>query len=468
MADYYSILNKTISGLAQNTPEVRQAVYSKARSAIEAQLRRMDPPPGEAVIAAQLELLEEAILVIDSEHAPDLVAEELDAIIEIEEPTTVKEVAPEAEPVQPEAAVVAPVEMPSVESTVEPAAEPTVVSDVPPEEPKKKSRKLVKLLVYLLIVGVVGGAAYGAWLNRSALEPMIASILGDGETDVAGSPEAASANVSESSEAEQPSNDETEIAATDKEPVRLGADGEDQQADEPVETDSELESTEVPVVLEPEEDQSVISESEPEVSPVDEGNAEENASASEEQPESSALGEVAYLYEEGSAGSGATRSTATISWALARVKPSETLPPEPVIIGNMEVPEKGLSIELNLKRNVDPALSASHLIELTFEVPNEFPGGGIDNIARFVMKPTEEARGEPLVAVPVKVSDGYFLIALDNLDQAVELNEQLLLSSGWIDVPIAYNTGKRALLTLEKGGTGDQVFKDAFNDWKNR
>ena len=63
MADYYSILNKTITGLAKNTPEVRQAVYSKARLAIEAQLRKMDPPPAEELIANQLELLEEAILV---------------------------------------------------------------------------------------------------------------------------------------------------------------------------------------------------------------------------------------------------------------------------------------------------------------------------------------------------------------------------------------------------------------------
>jgi len=151
-----------------------------------------------------------------------------------------------------------------------------------------------------------------------------------------------------------------------------------------------------------------------------------------------------------------------------RVKPSEALPAEPVIVGNMEVPEKGMTVEVNIKRNLDQALSASHIIELTFDVPDGFAGGGIENIARFVLKPTEEARGEPLVAVPVKVSDGYFLIALDNLEQAVQVNNQLMLNSSWIDIPLSYSTGKRALLTLEKGGSGEQVFKEAFSDWKNR
>ena len=84
------------------------------------------------------------------------------------------------------------------------------------------------------------------------------------------------------------------------------------------------------------------------------------------------------------------------------------------------------------------------------------------------MKTTEEAPGEPLVAVPVKVSEGYFLIALDNLTQAVAVNTQLLKESAWIDVPIVYGTGKRALITLEKGGTGERVFDEAFKDWQNR
>jgi len=43
-----------------------------------------------------------------------------------------------------------------------------------------------------------------------------------------------------------------------------------------------------------------------------------------------------------------------------------------------------------------------------------------------------------------------------------------LLESSWIDVPLGYTTGRRALVTLEKGALGNKVFKDAFADWDKR
>ena len=84
------------------------------------------------------------------------------------------------------------------------------------------------------------------------------------------------------------------------------------------------------------------------------------------------------------------------------------------------------------------------------------------------MKSNEQARGEGLVAVPAKIDTGYFLIALNNLEQAEETNRKLLLDSEWIDIPLGYTSGRRALVTLEKGAIGDKVFNDAFADWDKR
>ncbi|MEM9277996.1 MAG: hypothetical protein AAGA76_05440 [Pseudomonadota bacterium] len=471
MADYYSILNKTISGLAKNTPEVRQAVYAKARIAIEDQLRRMTPPPLEEAIAEQLKLLEEAIIVIDSEFASEQLDPSFAEPTIPDEPPTVSEVSPAPESVAPPPTPVADVSQPQSSPQVEESAAAPVQSPVSNDQPQtyddhvetgKKSGNAGKILVYLLIVALLGGTGYGVWANRSSLEPVIASLFGSSDQ-----PE----TTSDTDEASEQGVREVRIAEDneEKEPVRLGADGQD-EAPEPSQIEqAQTGSEETPLVLEQQGEEPAPVETQPEVEPVVEGQTAEDTT--QNQPEiasANTLGEVAYLYEEGGAGAGATRASATVNWSIARVKPSEDLPPEPVIVGKMDVPEKGLAIELNIKRNVDPALSASHIIELTFEVPNGFAGGSIDNIARFVMKPTEEARGEPLVAVPVKVSDGYFLIALDNLDQAIEVNRQLLLRSSWIDVPVSYSTGKRALLTLEKGGSGEQVFKEAFEYWNNR
>jgi hypothetical protein len=181
-----------------------------------------------------------------------------------------------------------------------------------------------------------------------------------------------------------------------------------------------------------------------------------------------AIAQKAYLYEEGAAGSGATRDEAAIVWSIEQVSPADGLPPEPVIKGRLEVPGRGLVMDMTIKRNVDEALPASHIIELIFEAPPDFSGGNIENVARFVMKSNEQARGEGLVAVPAKIDTGYFLIALNNLEQAMATNKRLLVESSWIDIPLGYTTKRRALVTLEKGAIGDSVFKEAFADWDKR
>ena len=67
--------------------------------------------------------------------------------------------------------------------------------------------------------------------------------------------------------------------------------------------------------------------------------------------------------------------------------------------------------------------------------------------------------------MPAKLGDGLFLIALNNLDQARATNVNLLSTRGWIDIPLQYRTGRRALVTLEKGAEGTRVFSEAFDAW---
>ena len=474
MADYYSILNKTISGLARNTPEVREVVYNKARAAIEKQLRGLSPPPGEAAIESQLKLLEEAIIVIEAENVEAAGGSVVET--QLEEPVpTIPEVTEPAEPALSAESELDAASMIEAEPEVETAEPPTVdnldpimpvpgeeapeVSSEQPaetssEEPRRKTGFIRKLVTYLIVLGLLGGGGYALWLNQNSLIDMATStyqsLLGDGS------------DVKEEEEKPAP---ETETVNQEKEPVRIGEDGEDKVAEEPEQEPQTEPVTQPPVVLQPETETAETSEPEqPVVEPVPEDNPEtpENGQAS------IPIGEVAYLYEEGSGGSGATRTTGGIIWELARQKPSESLPPEPIVTGKMDVPEKGMKVTFTIKRNTDDALSASHLIEMQFETPPDFEGQGIETVSRVVMKSTEEARGEQLVAVPVKVSEGFFLIALDNLEQAVNVNTQLLTQASWIDVPITYTTGKRALLTLEKGGTGQRMFDEAFNEWKNK
>jgi hypothetical protein len=41
----------------------------------------------------------------------------------------------------------------------------------------------------------------------------------------------------------------------------------------------------------------------------------------------------------------------------------------------------------------------------------------------------------------------------------------LLKGKQWFDIPMVYENGNRALLSIEKGSDGERVFNDAFTGW---
>ncbi len=581
MADYYSILKKTVSGLPANTAENRKLVYSKARTAIDRQLRGITPPPSDEAISRQMGALEAAIEQIEAENEissppppataaamqtppaatqgvearpvipapPQRQAFETAAAAQIvpqvaeaaqPRPETRPESRPEARsepradarperndpafdaprpaagyqpqppvtpaPPQPRQAPpqaragqppqpnVRPGQPPRPAGAVTPRrGEPPpydssldAIGDVDrpiklrgaqtvgarPEE-SGKSSALTTIIVLLVILGLFAGGGYALWRNK---EPLMAA-LGIGASQLSAPQEET---------ASPPAPDEAE--GTVKEEARLGQDGETQAPAPDANTDTAEDETppegtvDEPVATPPAEESAAETApaetapaETPEVTPVEPAGQAQTPPAdttAQAQPESqvapTGIAQKAYLYEEGASGAGATRDNAAVIWSLDQQPPAEGQPPEPVIKGRLEVPGRGLVMDIVIKRNIDAALSASHIIELYFQAPPDFSGGSIDNVARFVMKANEQARGEGLVAVPVKIDTGYFLIALNNLETATATNKRLLINSSWIDIPLGYTTGRRALVTLEKGAIGDKVFRDAFADWDKR
>jgi len=61
MADYYPLIARAIAGLDKNTGEARRALYERARTALVAQLRGINPPLQEAEITRERLALEEAV-----------------------------------------------------------------------------------------------------------------------------------------------------------------------------------------------------------------------------------------------------------------------------------------------------------------------------------------------------------------------------------------------------------------------
>jgi hypothetical protein len=81
------------------------------------------------------------------------------------------------------------------------------------------------------------------------------------------------------------------------------------------------------------------------------------------------------------------------------------------------------------------------------------------------MKASDKARGDALAAVSVKVSDGFFLMALSGSAPDAALNLRLLGTRDLIDLPIVYASGERAVLALEKGNAGTKAFGRAIRAW---
>jgi hypothetical protein len=171
------------------------------------------------------------------------------------------------------------------------------------------------------------------------------------------------------------------------------------------------------------------------------------------------------LYEEDPNDPQGKRSVGSAVWRTDTVSPGSGLAPELEVRADITVPDRHMTVTWTLRRNTDQALPASHTIEVMFNVPPDFPGGGIANVPGVLMKDSEQARGVPLAGLAVKVTNGFFLIGLSAVDADVQRNMQLLKDKPWFDLPIVYNNGGRAILALEKGPPGDRAFADAFAAW---
>ncbi|MDL2405311.1 hypothetical protein PY650_06505 [Rhizobium calliandrae] len=187
--------------------------------------------------------------------------------------------------------------------------------------------------------------------------------------------------------------------------------------------------------------------------------------AGQQQTAAATDGQKVFLYEERLGQTSPTAFEGTVTWSLEEGK-GEDGRPEPSVQGLISVPERGLTATITVSRNTDASLPASHLVELAFQVPRNFEGGAIDSVQRIALKATEQDRGDPLIAVPAKVTDDVYMVALNDFPDARKTNLDLLKSRNWMDIPVVYRNGRRALLTMEKGPTGTDDFNKAIAEWQ--
>src|SRR5690606_891702 len=176
----------------------------------------------------------------------------------------------------------------------------------------------------------------------------------------------------------------------------------------------------------------------------------------------SAEGAQSLLLEEQTSGStGAVPYSGSVEWSRGTDELGH-----PTIVAEASIPARNLEVQVLLRRNADANLPASHLMEVNFTVAETFIGGSIANLPGVLLKDQELVQGQPLTGASARIVGNSFLFALSSAsDIDVENNTRLLEERGWIDLAMVYGTGRRAILTLEKGEDGAAIFDDVMAAW---
>ncbi len=516
MADFVAVLKKTLDGLGETTPATRERVYEKARATIGAKLAAIMPPPAAGVADRQKRALEDAIASIEREfEAADALD---DPLAELENVfAQLKNPQPKFLPPQPAAKVaeawpkVTPVPaVPKPSKSPEPELPQSALVEIADEGDseefdegrveRRPKRNYGGLVAIGLVLAVVAGGGYGVWLNKDAF----GNLLGSGTPQVAATPPAEETvapaevavvpPVAEPVPAEAPAAEaaatavpapETAAAAAPaadaegKFTQRLTAEGGETDPG-PANGESSIgEGTSVAALTQPPPAAPTAPAATSEapavtIAPVDPAlpatsPAESAPAAAETAPPVEAslpIGQKAIFYEERTSSAEGSAEPGSIVWSLVQESPGGNLPPEPAIRAEATIPGKDVQLRMTIRRNADKTLPASHIIEMIFLTPDGFEGGGIENILRIAMKGSEQEAGNPLIGIPAKIADGFFLVALNDTKAEIDANMTLLRRQSWIDVPVVYKSGRRALFTMEKGIPGDKVFDEALKAWQ--
>ncbi|MDB5525834.1 MAG: rane protein [Rhizobium sp.] len=338
---------------------------------------------------------------------------------------------------------------------------------------QKHGYKLLPIALGVVCALVIGGGAYGLWHYRDNVSQLVASMLPKEEaakpadtvkTDEkseATSPVVKTDATADATQVKQPAK-ETEVASLDtgtqKFTQRLLPDG----------TESETDTARVPVDQALPEGKTVFGQTEKgkEVAETTATDAKSDATdTGKPQGDVQPLGatQKMFLYEERLGQSSPVAVPGTIIWR--EKADTEDGKPNPAIEGQIDIPQRKIKALMTFKRNTDASLPASHIIEIVFDLPKNFEEGNVDNIQRVAFKQTEQDRGNPLIAVPAKITDDFHMVALNDDADARKVNLELMKTRSWIDIPITYRNGRRALITLEKGATGTAVFDKVLSEW---
>jgi hypothetical protein len=464
MAEYYPLLAKAVEGLPNSTPEARRAIYERARKALLAQLQNLRPPVPDADIARETQALDMATARIEAELAASNGSAGGAPRVEPQLAAATRAVPPNLEDSRARGFARAPAPAPrpngaaagmdpagartgdaedwateaqaaDAEPDKSPAnyrAEPRMRSEPmrpevtrpyapqPETDDAPQSRRLwIVVGVVIIVVAMVAGAA---WKLRDRPEDFAAfKSAALSQTDQGGGKIVERIG---GSAPQEPSPNPAAAPATAVQapaPASASAQTEPAAAPAPKTADS---STSVPIAY-----------------------------------------RAALLVEAPEVPNKVKTYIGTVIWRLENVSTDSGQPPGTAVRADVDVPDDKLKASLEIQKNTDPSLSASHTITIVFTIASDSPTGSIKQISLPQLRGEDSPNGEALKGSLVPIMDNSFLIGLNRGD-AEGANIELIKQREWFDIPILLANGRVAKLTFEKNASGDRAIQDALASWR--
>ena len=437
MADYYPLLAKAVAGLPESTEEKRRAIYERARKALIGQLRKIEPPIADDDIARENAALDEAVARLEGEIAgksagvaspvptPAAAPSELPPAVAMPAPVAAPKITqPPAAPLKPFSFRAPPA--PGALSNTAPS-EPGFAGDEPapgsadadaqvdfrPPRPRDTARPAAPS------PSVDGVRGKRIWIVGGVVAAIVLLVAG------------------------------LAFKLRDQGPQGLAHLGQTANAPaEPTANGKIVERADKPAAA----------------SDVQQSPQQSNGQAAPSQPPVQVAHRAALLIDAPETPEKIKTYIGSVVWRLDSVPTGAGRPLGTAVHADVDIPDAKIRMSLDMQKNLDESLPASHTINVNFTIlpGSEIPG--VKQIGGIQMRREDSSNGEPLAGVPVQITDTAYLIGLARGDM-VARNMDLLKNRGWLDLPLALSSGKIAKFSLEKGVSGTRVINDAITSW---
>jgi len=177
------------------------------------------------------------------------------------------------------------------------------------------------------------------------------------------------------------------------------------------------------------------------------------------------LSESATYYEQAGAAAPWRELGGRALWHARREATSGARKSAVVLQLDVQVPERGLSMALVMRRDESENAAISHLIELAFTDLQGAPADAVTGVSSIVMKQLDGSGSTALAGRSIRVAPGLFLFGLSAEKEDAQRNTESLRNLSRIDIPLVFADASTGIMSVSKGASAERAFAEALADW---